>query len=50
MWHRYRVRLVIAGALIAFALSVPVLNLAAPLIGVAFMLHYFERLRRAVLP
>jgi hypothetical protein len=27
-------------------LSVPVLNLAAPLIGVAFMLHFFEYLRR----
>jgi uncharacterized protein involved in cysteine biosynthesis len=46
MWRHYRVRLVIAGAIIAFMLSVPVLNLAAPLIGVAFMLHYFEHLRR----
>jgi uncharacterized protein involved in cysteine biosynthesis len=46
MWRHYRVRLIIAGALIAFLLSVPVLNLAAPLIGVAFMLHLFERLRR----
>lgn len=46
MWRHYRVRLVIAGAIIAFFLSVPVLNLAAPLIGVAFMLHLFEQLRR----
>jgi uncharacterized protein involved in cysteine biosynthesis len=46
MWRHFRVRLVIAGAIIAFLLSVPVLNLAAPLIGVAFMLHLFERLRR----
>jgi CysZ protein len=46
MWRYYRVRLVIAGAIIAFLLSVPVLNLAAPLIGVAFMLHLFEQLRR----
>lgn len=46
MWRHYRVRLVIAGAIIAFMLSVPVLNLAAPLIGVAFMLHLFEQLRR----
>ena len=46
MWRHYRVRLVIAGAIIAFMLSVPVLNLAAPLIGVAFMLHLFEGLRR----
>jgi CysZ protein len=46
MWRHYRVRLVTAGAIIAFMLSVPVLNLAAPLIGVAFMLHLFEGLRR----
>ena len=46
MWRHYRIRLVIAGAIIAFLLSVPVLNLAAPLIGVAFMLHLFEQLRR----
>jgi uncharacterized protein involved in cysteine biosynthesis len=46
MWRHYRVRLIIAGAIIAFLLSVPLLNLAAPLIGVAFMLHLFERLRR----
>src|SRR6185437_16003471 len=46
MWRHYRVRLVIAGTIIAFMLSVPVLNLAAPLIGVAFMLHFFEHLRR----
>jgi uncharacterized protein involved in cysteine biosynthesis len=46
MWRHYRVRLIIAGAIIAFMLSVPVLNLAAPLIGVAFMLHFFEQLRR----
>jgi CysZ protein len=46
LWRRYRIRLVIAGAIVAFLLSVPVLNLAAPLIGVAFMLHLFETLRR----
>ncbi|HEY1506678.1 MAG TPA: EI24 domain-containing protein, partial [Stellaceae bacterium] len=46
MWRHNRARLVIAGAVIAFFLSVPVLNLAAPLIGIAFMLHLFERLRR----
>jgi CysZ protein len=46
MWRHYRVRLILAGAIVAFLLSVPVLNLAAPLIGVAFMLHLFEQLRR----
>ena len=47
MWRRYRLRLVIAGAVIAALLAIPVVNLAAPLIGVAFMLHLFERLRGA---
>jgi uncharacterized protein involved in cysteine biosynthesis len=47
MWRRYRARLVVAGAIIALLLSIPIVNLAAPLIGVAFMLHLFERLRRA---
>jgi len=46
MWHRHRLRLTIAGALVAFLLSIPVVNLAAPIIGVAFMLHLFEPLRR----
>ena len=46
MWHGRRVRLCIAGAIMAALLSVPVLNLAAPVIGVAFMLHLFESLRR----
>jgi len=50
LWRRYRVRFVIAGAVVAFLLSVPVLNLAVPLIGVAFMLHLFEPLRRAMPP
>jgi uncharacterized protein involved in cysteine biosynthesis len=47
IWRRYRARLVVAGAIIALLLSIPIVNLAAPLIGVAFMLHLFERLRRA---
>lgn len=45
LWRRHRFQLIAAGAIIAFFLSVPFLNLAAPLIGVAFMLHLFERLR-----
>ena len=35
----------LAGALIAFLFSIPVLNLAAPVIGTGFMLHRFEALR-----
>jgi len=46
MWQEYRFRLVLAGAVIAVLLSLPLVNLAAPLIGVAFMLHLFEGLRR----
>jgi CysZ protein len=46
MWHRYRNRLILAGAIVSFFLSIPFVNLAAPLIGVAFMLHLFEDLRR----
>jgi CysZ protein len=45
MWRRYRVRLFLAGLVIAFLLSLPLVNLIAPLIGVAFMLHLFEGLR-----
>ncbi len=47
-WHRNRVRLILAGAMIAFLLSVPLVNLAAPLVGAAFMLHLFEALRRSI--
>jgi CysZ protein len=45
MWRWRRGTFILAGAIIAFLLSVPFLNLAAPLIGVAFMLHLFETLR-----
>jgi CysZ protein len=46
LWHRHRWRLSLAGAVVAFLLSIPVVNLAAPIVGVAFMLHLFEPLRR----
>jgi uncharacterized protein involved in cysteine biosynthesis len=47
MWHSRKLMLTIAGAMIAFLLSVPFINLVAPLIGGAFMLHLFEALRRS---
>jgi CysZ protein len=47
LWHRYRWRLSIAGAIVAFLLSIPVVNLAAPIIGVAFLVHLFQGLRPA---
>jgi uncharacterized protein involved in cysteine biosynthesis len=39
----------LAGIVIALLLSVPILNLAAPVIGAAFMLHLFETWRGAAL-
>src|SRR5262249_40921459 len=35
----------LAGALVALLLTLPIINLAAPLIGAAFALHVFERWR-----
>jgi CysZ protein len=45
MWRRYRFRLVLTGAAIAFILSLPVVNLVAPVWATAFLLHVFEHLR-----
>lgn len=45
MWRRYRLRLVLAGAAIAFLLSLPIVNLAVPVWAAALMLHLFEGLR-----
>lgn len=39
-------RLWLAGALIAVLFSVPLLNLVAPVVGTAFMVHLFQSLRR----
>jgi CysZ protein len=44
-WLAHRMRLVVSGAVIAGLLTLPLVNLAAPLIGALFMLHLFERLR-----
>ncbi len=49
-WHINRLRLWAAGATIAALFSIPVVNLAAPLLGAAFMLHLFERIRRGADP
>ncbi len=50
--QRARARLWLAGAVIALLLTVPVLNLVAPVVAIAFMIHLFESLRRdpGVLP
>lgn len=43
---RHRGRLTLAGVVIAIMLTIPVLNLLAPVVATAFMVHVFERLRR----
>jgi CysZ protein len=48
MWRWHRGRLVLAGVVIVLLLSIPLLNLAAPVVAAAFMLHVFEGLRRRV--
>jgi CysZ protein len=45
LWRQHRLWLMTAGVIVAVLLSIPVVSLAAPLIGVAFMLHLFETLR-----
>jgi uncharacterized protein involved in cysteine biosynthesis len=44
--RRARARLWLAGVVIAALLTVPVLNLVAPVAAIAFMVHLFEGLRR----
>lgn len=46
MWRWHRGELVLAGVVIVFLLSLPLVNLAAPVVAAAFMLHVFEGLRR----
>jgi CysZ protein len=45
MWRHFRVRLILVGIVIAFVLSLPIVNLAAPVWAAALMLHLFEGLR-----
>lgn len=45
LWRWRRGELTLAGAIVAFLLSLPFVNLVVPLVGAAFMLHLFERLR-----
>jgi len=43
-------KLFLAGIIIAFLSSVPIVNLLAPVIGTAAMVHLFERMRRGLPP
>ncbi len=42
----YRGRVLLAGAVIAFLLTLPLINLVMPIVATGFMLHVFEGLRR----
>jgi uncharacterized protein involved in cysteine biosynthesis len=44
--RRLRARLWLAGMVIAALLAVPVFNLVAPVVAIAFTVHLFEGLRR----
>jgi uncharacterized protein involved in cysteine biosynthesis len=44
----YQGSIFLSGALIAFITTIPLLNLAAPVVATAFMVHLFESLRRRV--
>jgi CysZ protein len=46
LWRWHRGRLISAGVIIVLLLSIPLVNLAAPVVAAAFMLHVFEGLRR----
>jgi uncharacterized protein involved in cysteine biosynthesis len=43
--RRHGRTLFIAGVLIAFLLTIPFVNLVAPVVGTAAMLHLFETIR-----
>jgi uncharacterized protein involved in cysteine biosynthesis len=45
-----RGRVILAGAVITFLLTIPLVNLITPIIATAFMLHVFEDLRRRAAP
>jgi uncharacterized protein involved in cysteine biosynthesis len=48
--RRNRWRVFLAGVVITLMLTVPVLNLIAPVIAAAFMVHIFESIRREAAP
>jgi CysZ protein len=45
LWRAEWLRLILGGMVIAFLLTLPLVNLVAPLIAALFMLHLFEGLR-----
>jgi CysZ protein len=45
LWRKEKRRLIVAGAVITLMLTIPFLNLVAPVVATAFMLHLFESMR-----
>lgn len=45
LWRRDKGRLIVAGVVITLMLTIPFLNLVAPVVATAFMLHLFESMR-----
>lgn len=46
LWRERRGRLFVAGIVIAIILTIPIVNLLAPVVATGFMLHVFEAIRR----
>ncbi len=44
--RRYRGKVFLAGTVIAFLLSLPLINIAMPIVATGFMVHVFEAVRR----
>ena len=44
--RRYRGKVLVAGMVIAFLLSLPLINIAMPIVATGFMVHVFEAVRR----
>jgi CysZ protein len=45
LWRRHRLRFVLSGAVVAGLFALPVVNLVAPIIGLAAAVHLVERFR-----
>lgn len=44
LWRRNRIQLIFSGMVITFLYSIPVINFLMPAIGVAYMVHTFNRI------
>jgi CysZ protein len=47
LWRRYRIEFIVAGMVIAGLFLIPLLNLVAPMVGIAAAVHLVERLRQS---